>query len=252
MDVMHEHVGGLDVHKETVVACVRVQSGGKPSRQCETFDTTTAGLLALLAWLKASGCTQVAMEATGVYWKPVWAILSDGDFELVLANAAHIKNVPGRKTDVNDAMWIADLLACGLIRPSFVPDAPMQDLRALLRTRTQLVREQTRHTQRIHKTLEAANIKLASVVSDIMGTSGRRMIDAMIAGQRNPARRRTRRPAAEGHPQGQTRLGEIGLFRRDQLAKEFAIGDSVGADTAVAEIADQQCFGETAERRRCC
>ncbi len=121
MDVMHEHVGGLDVHKETVVACVRVQSGGKPSRQCETFDTTTAGLLALLAWLKASGCTQVAMEATGVYWKPVWAILSDGDFELVLANAAHIKNVPGRKTDVNDAMWIADLLACGLIRQASCP-----------------------------------------------------------------------------------------------------------------------------------
>jgi transposase len=188
MDVMHERVGGLDLHKEIIVACVRVQEGGKASRQCQTFDTTTAGLLALLAWLQAARCTHVAMEATGVYWKPVWAILSDGTFELILANAAHIKNVPGRKTDMKDAMWIADLQACGLIRPSFVADQQIADLRDLLRTRTQLVREQTRHTQRIQKALETANIKLASVVSDIMGVSGRRMIEAMIAGVRNPAR----------------------------------------------------------------
>jgi transposase len=188
MDVMRDCVAGLDVHQAMIVACVRRQSGGKASRDCRTFDTTTDGLLVLLAWLTEAGCTHVAMEATGVYWKPVWAILSDGAFALVLANAAHIKNVPGRKTDVNDAMWIADLLACGLIRPSFVPDEPTQELRALLRTRTQLVREQARHTQRIHKTLESANIKLSSVVSDIMGLSGRRMIEAMIAGVRNPAK----------------------------------------------------------------
>jgi transposase len=188
MDVMHERVAGLDVHKDSVVACARVQQNGRASRDCRTFTTTTAGLLELRTWLDTAGCTQVAMEATGVYWQPVWAILSEGSFTLILANAAHIKNVPGRKTDVNDAMWIADLLACGLIRPSFVPDAPLQDLRALLRTRTQLTREQTRHTQRIHKTLEAANIKLASVVTDIMGVSGRSMIQAMIAGTRSPAR----------------------------------------------------------------
>ena len=109
MDVMHERVAGLDVHKETIVACVRIMVGRKAHRECRTFDTTTFGLVALLTWLTESGCTHVAMEATGVYWKPVWNILSDGRFELILANAAHIKNVPGRKTDMNDAMWIADL-----------------------------------------------------------------------------------------------------------------------------------------------
>ena len=155
-------------------------------RECRTFATTTAGLEELLAWLTESECTHVAMEATGVYWKPVWNILSDGEFELVLANAAHIKNVPGRKTDVNDATWIADLMACGLIRSSFVPDQDIQELRALQRARKQLSREQTRHIQRIQKTLEEGNIKLDSVISDILGVSGRKMIEAMIAGVRNP------------------------------------------------------------------
>ena len=186
MEVMHERVAGLDVHKETVVACVRIVAGGKVSRECRTFETTTAGLEALLAWLTQSGCTHAAMEATGVYWKPVWNILSDGKFELILANAAHIKNVPGRKTDVNDATWIADLAAFGLIKASFVPGEKIQELRSLMRARKQLVREQTRHIQRIQKTLEEANIKLDSVISDIMGLSGRRMIEAMIAGVRDP------------------------------------------------------------------
>ena len=122
MEVIHPRSGGLDVHKETVVACVRLALGGKVTHEVRTFETTTAGLLLLLAWLTEMGCTHVAMEATGIYWKPVWNILSDGDFELVLANAAHIKNVPGRKTDVSDAAWIADLLAHGLIRSSFVPE----------------------------------------------------------------------------------------------------------------------------------
>jgi transposase len=186
MEVMHEHVAGLDVHKETVVACVRIAAGGKVSRECRSFEGTTAGLEALLTWLTESGCTHVAMEATGVYWKPVWNILSDGKFELILANAAHIKNVPGRKTDVNDATWIADLAAFGLIKASFVPGEKIQELRSLMRARKQLVREQTRHIQRIQKTLEEANIKLDSVISDIMGLSGRRMIEAMIAGVRDP------------------------------------------------------------------
>src|ERR1700726_2268520 len=126
------------------------------------------------------------MEATGVYWMPVFRILGDGGFELVLANAAHIKNVPGRKTDMNDAMWIADLLACGLIKASFVPTEEMQELRSLTRTRKQLVREQTRHAQRIQKTLAGAKLRLDWVISDIMGARGRRIIEAMIAGVRPP------------------------------------------------------------------
>jgi transposase len=186
MDVIHDRVAGLDVHKAMIVACVRLNIGGKVERECRTFETTTAGLLALLAWLTESGCTQVGMEATGVYWKPVWNILSDGAFELMVANAAHIKNVPGRKTDVNDATWIADLVACGLVKASFVPEEAIQELRSLPRARKQLIREQTSHVQRIQKTLEEANIKLDTVISDIMGVSGRRMIEAMIAGVRNP------------------------------------------------------------------
>jgi transposase len=188
MDIMHERVAGLDVHKDMIVACARCVAGGKVNRECRTFGTTTAELLELLAWLVASGCSHVAMEATGVYWKPVWNILSDGTFELIVANARHIKNVPGRKTDVNDATWIADLLACGLIKASFVPEEAFQELRALLRTRKQLTGEQTRHVQRLQKTLEEGNIKLDSVISDIMGVSGRKMIEAMIAGVRNPAK----------------------------------------------------------------
>ena len=186
MDIIHQCVAGLDVHKAVIAACVRSMAGAKAERTCRTFDTTTQGLLDLLAWLSERGCSHVAMEATGVYWKPVWNILSDGAFELIVANARHIKNVPGRKTDMNDAMWIADLVACGLIRPSFVPDERQQELRSLLRTRKQIGREQTRHVQRIQKTLEEANIKLDSVISDILGVSGRRMIEAMIEGVRNP------------------------------------------------------------------
>jgi transposase len=196
MDVLHERVAGLDVHKATIVACVRTMAAGKVERECRSFETTTAGLLGLLSWLRESGCRHVAMEATGVYWKPVWNILSDGAFALILANAAHIKNVPGRKTDMNDAMWIADLVACGLLKPSFVPDEPLQELRSLMRTRKQLVREQTRHVQRIEKTLEAANIKLGSVICEVMGVSGRRMIEAMISGVRDP-----RKLAALAHRQ---------------------------------------------------
>src|SRR5271165_4127230 len=160
--------------------------GAKVRRQCRGFATTTAGLLDLLAWLPGCGCSHVAMEATGAYWKPVWNILSEGDFALIVANAAHIKNVRGRKTDMKDAMWIADLMACGLLKASFVPAESLQELRSLMRTRKQLSREQTRHVQRIQKTLEEANIKLSTVICDVMGVSGRRMIEAMIAGVRDP------------------------------------------------------------------
>jgi transposase len=187
MEVLYPKCAGLDVHKKTVVACVRIQQGAAVEQEVRTFDTTTSGLLALSAWLSEKGCTLAAMEATGIYWKPVWHILADGEFELLLANAAHVKNVPGRKTDVNDATWLSELAAHGLIRGSFVPDRPTQELRSLLRTRKQLVRERSSHTQRLQKTLEDANIKLDSIISDILGVSGRRMIEAIIAGQTDPA-----------------------------------------------------------------
>src|SRR6188474_2920292 len=185
MQVLYTRCAGLDVHKDTIVACVRCVS--PPMHQeVRSFGTTTTHLLELADWLAEHGCTHVAMEATGVYWKPVWHVLED-EFELVLANAAHIKNVPGRKTDVNDAMWIADLLAHGLIRSSFVPPSQIQELRDLMRTRKQIVREVSQHTLRIQKTLEDANIKVASVLSSIVGTSGRKMLTAIIAGQTDPA-----------------------------------------------------------------
>jgi transposase len=188
MEVLDPHCAGLDVHKDTVVACVRHMANGSVKREVRSFKTTTKELLALSDWLASEGCTHVAMEATGVYWKPVWHVLSDGDFTLLLANAAHVKNVPGRKTDVNDATWLADLLAHGLIRGSFVPDEQTQQMRSLLRTRKQLVRECSSHVQRLQKTLEDANIKLDSVISDIMGLSGRAMIEALIAGESDPDR----------------------------------------------------------------
>lgn len=187
MDVLYPRCAGLDVHKKTVVAAVRLAAKGGVTRAVRTFATTTADLLELSAWLAEHGCTHAAMEATGVYWRPVWHILSDGPLTLLLANAAHVKNVPGRKTDVADAAWLAELLAHGLIRASFVPDGPTQELRALLRTRKQLVREAAGHVQRLQKTLEDANIKLDSVISNVLGVSGRAMIEAMIAGESDPA-----------------------------------------------------------------
>jgi transposase len=186
MEVLHPHCAGLDVHKDSVVACVRHMVKGAVTTDVRTFKTTTQELMALSDWLSAAGCTHAAMEATGVYWKPVWHILSDGELQLVLANAAHVKNVPGRKTDVNDATWLADLMAHGLIRASFVPDEPTQQMRDLLRTRKQFVRERSSHAQRLQKTLEDANIKLDSVLTNILGLSSRRILEALIAGQTAP------------------------------------------------------------------
>lgn len=182
MEVLHQCCAGLDVHKTTVVGCLRVQERGRVRREVHRWGTTTAELLKLGDWLRQAGCTHVAMEATGVYWKPVWHVL-EGQVELVLANPAHIRNVPGRKSDVNDATWIADLLAHGLLRASLVPPGPIQELRDLTRTRKQLMREIGQHKQRIQKVLEDANVKLASVVSDVFGESGRRMLKALSAGE---------------------------------------------------------------------
>ena len=187
MEVLYPRCAGLDVHQQSVAACARVASGTAIQQEVRTFGTTTGELLALADWLTGHGCTHVALESTGVYWKPIWHVL-DGQFELILANALQIRSVPGRKTDVNDAMWIADLLAHGLIRSSFVPPAPIYELRDLTRTRKQLVREVSQHTLRIQKVLEDANLKLTSVLSDVMGQSGRAMIEALIRGEQDSER----------------------------------------------------------------
>ena len=186
MQVIHQCCAGLDVHKQTVVACVRIARDREAAQHVQTFATTTTGLLALADWLASHEVAVVGMEATGVYWKPVWHVL-EGHFELVLANAAHVKNVPGRKTDVSDAMWLADLLAHGLIRASFVPPQAVQELRTLTRTRKQFVRERSSHVQRIEKVLEDANLKISVLLSDIVGKSGRAVLDAIIAGHDDPA-----------------------------------------------------------------
>lgn len=193
METLYTRCGGLDVHKKTVVACRRIVLGGKTHEEVASFATTTRGLLELSDWLSEADCTMVAMEATGSYWKPVWHVL-EGTFDLLLANAAHIRNVPGRKSDVNDAMWIAQLLAHGLIRGSFVPPPSTQDLRDLTRTRKQLVREVAQHALRVQKILEDCNIKLSSVISNVLGVSGRQILGALIAGESDP-----QRLAALGH-----------------------------------------------------
>lgn len=187
MEVLHRKCAGLDVHKDTVVACARTMTGQKVTREVETFGKTTRELLRLVEWLEKHEITITVMEATGVYWRPVWHIL-EGHGELVLANAHEVRNVPGRKSDVNDAMWLADLVACGLVRSSFVPPEPIQDLRDLTRTRKQLTREIVGHTQRIQKVLETCNIKLASVATDILGASGRAILGAIIKGEKDPAK----------------------------------------------------------------
>ena len=185
-EVLSPRFAGLDVHKDTVVACVRCVTAPR-AHEVRTFGTTTRELLELSDWLESFGCTHVAMEATDVYWKPVWHLL-ENQFELILANAQHVRNVPGRKTDVNDATWIADLLAHGLVRSSFVPPARIQELRDLTRAREQFVREIAQHSQRIHEVLETANVKLASVLSDILTQSGRAMLAAIVAGEDDPER----------------------------------------------------------------
>jgi transposase len=185
MEVLYPRCAGIDVHKDVVVACARLALDGKVTQDVRSFGTTTTALFELSAWLEAQQCTHIVMEATGVYWKPVWHVL-EGTFELVLANAQHVRNVPGRKSDVNDAMWLSDLLAHGLVRGSFVPPTPIQEVRDLTRTRKQLAREVIQHGNRIEKVLEDTNIKIASVISDVLGKSGRAILDALVAGETDP------------------------------------------------------------------
>lgn len=188
MDILYSSCAGLDVHKDTVVACVRrLDAKGKAQHQTRTFGTMTIQLLALADWLAEQGVTHVAMESTGVYWKPIWNLL-EGQFEMLLVNAQHIKQVPGRKTDVKDAEWIAQLLQHGLLHSSFVPATPQRQLRELTRQRRQLIGAKASVANRIQKVLEDANIKLGSVATDVLGVSGRDMLRSLIAGQDDAAK----------------------------------------------------------------
>jgi transposase len=185
-ETVFERVAGLDVHKAQVTACVRVpDGGGQRAVHLAQFATTVRGLLALADWLKAFGVTHVAMEATGVFWLPVWHILED-DFDLTLCNARHVKNVPGRKTDMSDAQWLCQLMEAGLLRGSFVAPKPQRRLRALTRYRKTQIAERQREANRLHKALEDTGIKLDCVASDILGASGRAMLDALVAGTTDP------------------------------------------------------------------
>jgi transposase len=187
MDLVYARCAGLDVHKKTVVGCVRVPGAKRGERATEkrSFATTLRGLRELLAWLVAHEATHVAIESTGVYWRPVYAVL-EGTVQVLLVNARHVKMVPGRKTDMRDCEWLAQLLECGLLRGSFVPPAAVRDLRDLTRLRKTLIRERGHHVNRIGKILELANIKLGSVVTDIMGKTGRAILEALSAGITDP------------------------------------------------------------------
>jgi transposase len=257
VDRVVERAGALDVHKEQVTATVRTpgERGGR-REQTREFKTTVRGLLGLHDWLTGHGVTVVAMEATGVYWRPVWHVL-EADFELMLCNAAHVKNVPGRKTDVADSQWLCRLLEFGLLKASFVPPKAVRELRELTRRRKTLVRERAREANRLHKTLEDTGIKLDCVASDILGVSGRLMLDALLAGQRDPdalaqlakASLRTKIPALVEAFQGtrfsaQHALLIGGILRHiDFLDAEIAgLGDAIEAHFA----ADRAC--EDSER----
>ena len=185
MELIVERPAALDVHKAQVMACVRTPDEGERTEHVEEFSTTVRGLLVLRDWLKAHKVTQVTMEATGVYWKPVWHVLED-DFELILVNARHVKQVPGRKTDVQDAQWLCRLAEAGLLRASFVPPKPIRELRQLTRNRKAQVSERQREANRLHKALEDTGIKLDCVATDILGVSGRAMLDALVCGTTDP------------------------------------------------------------------
>ncbi len=201
MDVVYARCCGLDIHKKLIVACLLTPStGAQPVKEVRSFGTMTADLLELADWLAGAGCTHVAMESTGVYWKPIYNLLED-QFTLLLVNPKHFRAVPGRKTDVQDAEWLADLLRHGLLRASYIPARPERELRELTRYRTALVHERSDAINRVHKTLEGANIKLSSVASDLMGQSGRQMLAALAAGT--------------------TDAGELAQLAKDKLRKKL-------------------------------
>ncbi len=244
MQVVYERCCGLDIHKQTVVACAVVPGAhGQPHKEIRTFRTMTADLLELADWLTAQGITHVALESTGVYWKPAWNVL-EGSFTLLLVNARHIKQVPGRKTDVRDCEWIADLLRHGLLRASFIPDRAQRELRELTRYRTSLVRERTAERNRVQKTLEGASIKLGDVASDVFGASGRQMLEALVGGTSDP---KALAELAKGQlraklPQLERALdGQMGGHQRFLLAQQLAHLDGLDEliDRLSQEIADR-------------
>jgi len=238
MDVLYPRCCGIDIHKKSITVCVLIrESGRKEQKQIREFGTTTSAILSCGDWLRDLGVTHVAMESTGVYWRPIWNLL-EGQFELLLANATHVKNVPGRKTDVKDSEWIAQLMQHGLLKPSFVPDTVLRDLRELSRDRTSLVAERSRLKNRIQKILEDANIKLGSVASDILGKSGRAMLTAMVKGNENPQE-------LADLAQGQLRLkipqlvealrGRVRAVHRFRLQQQLARIDFIDAQIAQLE-----------------
>ena len=240
MDVLYERCCGLDIHKRTVVACLVVPgTDGQPAKEVRSFGTMSDDLLRLADWLLAAGCTHVAMESTGVYWKPVWNLL-ENQFELLLINARHVKAVPGRKTDAKDCEWLADLLRHGLLRGSFVPDRSQRELRELTRYRTSLVQERSAEVNRLQKTLEGANIKLGDVATDIMGLSSRQMLAALAGGESDPTtlaqlaqgRLRDKLPALE-----RALAGSIGAHQRFLLARQLAHLDFL--DASIAEVSTE-------------
>jgi transposase len=254
MQVLYERCCGLDVHKRTVVACVLIGPPGHPvQKEIRSFETLTGDLLELSDWLLTQGVTHVALESTGVYWQPIWNLLED-TFTLLLVNAQHIKAVPGRKTDVKDAEWLAELLRHGLLKGSFVPDRSQRELRELVRYRTALVRERATVVNRIQKTLEGANIKLASVATDILGQSGRQMVEALTLGATDAAelaqlakgRLRAKIPELE-----RALAGRFGPHQRFLLAEQLALLDALEAslERVSAEIAERvRPFEEAIER----
>src|SRR5215207_9085843 len=246
MEVIYPRCCGLDVHKREVVACVvRRDPDGTSRKEVRAFGTMTPDILALADWLGAQEVSHVAMESTGVYWKPIWNLLEDS-FALLLVNARHVKAVPGRKSDVRDCEWLADLLRHGLLRGSFVPDRPQRELRELTRYRTSLVRERTAEANRLQKTLEGANIKLAAVATDILGKSGREILAALVAGSTDAAalaqlakgRLREKLPALE-----RALVGRFGAHQRFLVAQQLAHLDFL--DAAIAAVS-----AEVAERLR--
>jgi transposase len=243
MQTVYERCAGLDVHKKSVVACLLFPENGQPCKERQTFSTMTQDLVRLRDWLLAHDCTHVAMESTGVFWKPIYNLLEE-HLEVMVVNAQHIKAVPGRKTDVKDAQWLADLLQHGLLRPSFIPPKWQRTLRDLTRSRSTLIEERSRVIARLQKTLEDANIKLASVASDVMGTSAQHMLHALVKGELSPttmaefARGRMR---SKREQLAQALTGHLQPHHRFLIAEHLAHIDSLeeGIDRLSAAIAER-------------
>jgi transposase len=250
MRVVYERCCGLDVHKASVVACLLTPDG----TQVRTVKTLTADLLGLVDWLTAAGCTHVAMESTGVYWKPIYNLLEGNGMTLLVVNARHMKAVPGRKTDVKDAEWIADLLRHGLLTPSFIPDRPQRELAELLRYRRSLIEERVREVNRIQKVLEGANIKLAGTITNVLGVGGRAVLDAVVAGIQEPAElagRVSTHVRASREELEAALTGRIGAHQRAMLSVQlrhidFLDAEVAGLDAAIAER--MRPFGDALDR----